>query len=303
MKNVDELLENTGRDRVQRVGEMQVIPILGDSSVLFDSVDGLVAADGRNVVHVQNRSAKPVIIPPGFRFDGTAQHTKGVSIVSGHSTKDVGSLVASTNTHAHMMPANIRGAMATGATQRQVWDFISRFNYDFGIQSKEARLQYFEDRYKEELTNFVSEFELVPSQIGAVILIGGVVSGIEMAPTTDAWSSIWKPLVRDSYGPLAIKFSRRLVPSKPRLRLNVKEPSLKALMNALIDVREKEELEADQVIDSLLDQEVDVGEGQTDSFVSTKRVRATNLNLAGQIMTVEGGRSGKKVTYASLTRG
>jgi hypothetical protein len=58
------------------------------------------------------------------------------------------------------------------------------------------------------LDEFVAEFECVPRQIGAIILVDDQVVGVERAPSHAYWQSVWPCLIRECYGSLAIRVAR-----------------------------------------------------------------------------------------------
>ena len=88
----------------------------------------------------------------------------------------------------------------------KLWNDISALNSAFGM-SAEGHLEYFLDNFAKQLDQFVAEFETVPEQVGAIILINGKVAGIERAPNYEYWKDIWRPLIRECYGSLALQVS------------------------------------------------------------------------------------------------
>ena len=301
MKTVEDLLTGTSRDRVQRVGAMQVIPILGDDNILFDVPSSLIVEDvpSQLGIKIHNSSNKAVIVPHGFRLEGAMKHTVQSVIVQGRESKEVGGFLASNKNHSHMMPASMRSVLMSEGSKEQMWRFISNFNYDFGIESNEANLGLFEERYQKQLDTFSSEFELVPNQIGALFVIGNKVAGIEMAPNQKVWTSIWKSIVRDSYGPLAIKQGRKLESVGYRL-LTPEKSTLESLMESLIKTREMEEDNVDLFLEEIMGATLKKSTNHKESFVNRQNVSTPKYGISGTIMTVEGGIN-QRVSFASIS--
>ncbi|MFW6015511.1 MAG: ARPP-1 family domain-containing protein [bacterium] len=81
----------------------------------------------------------------------------------------------------------------------RLWDCI----YDFQkglIESGDANLVLFFNKYMDKLMKFNAEFEVVDGQRGAIIMMNDKVVGIEVAPTQKYWKTIWNNLIRDCYG-------------------------------------------------------------------------------------------------------
>lgn len=57
----------------------------------------------------------------------------------------------------------------------KLWTSISKFNKKLGAWA-EGHLEYFLNKFETELDEFVAEFESVPKQVGAIILLDGNVS-------------------------------------------------------------------------------------------------------------------------------
>ena len=68
----------------------------------------------------------------------------------------------------------------------KLWDAISAFNQEMGV-SGEGNLVFFLKHFQKELDEFVAEFECVPRQIGAIILVDDQVVGVERAPSHAYW--------------------------------------------------------------------------------------------------------------------
>ena len=81
------------------------------------------------------------------------------------------------------------------------------FNQEMGVPAA-GHLEFFLKQFRKELDEFVAEFECVPRQIGAIILVDDQVVGIERAPSHAYWQSVWPCLIRECYGSLAIRVAQ-----------------------------------------------------------------------------------------------
>lgn len=91
----------------------------------------------------------------------------------------------------------------------KIWGMITSWLSNIeGVENYQAHLDFFFRPLKNELNDFVAEFEPVKYQIGAVILFGNMLAGIEIMPTVKHWNHYWKWLVRGCYGAELLKLRR-----------------------------------------------------------------------------------------------
>jgi hypothetical protein len=86
----------------------------------------------------------------------------------------------------------------------KLWPAIRKFNAEANVSGNTGWLVAFQTKYATVLDQFVAEFECVPNQVGALVLIGGNLMGVERAPNQDYWLSVWEPLIRMCYGSHAV---------------------------------------------------------------------------------------------------
>ena len=146
-----------------------------------------------------------------------------------------------------------------------------------------------------ELDTFVAQFEPVPKQVGAIILINGYVIGIERAPSCEYWLDIWKALIRECYGSFALTVSKQYEPRDvviPMRQAGIK--GLDDILVALKEARQQEEELVKQKIRTLLN---DAFESQVEQEAAGFVLESLqNKQLVGQIVRI-----GKTIPYASLT--
>ena len=179
---------------------------------------------------------------------------------------------------------------------QKLWDDISNFNQRLGVTAQ-GHLEYFLKAFQKELDEFVAEFECVPGQVGAIILIDDRVVGIERAPSQPYWQSIWPCLIRECYGSLATEApkSKHDDAAKPsaRSQLPLEIESLDELESLIVDIAAQEDERARSTVRELLDDQLELQHEENVAGVSIDTV--TSENFAGQVI-----REGDKVVYASL---
>ena len=310
---IAEILRGTGVGAVQSAGQMQVIPLLGDDDDTFAPPDLEVGTSHYGTVLLRNDSDRPTIVPPGAGWV-VAQRAQNHAVGGGAllwpgETRTIdtamciqqsqGGYIEKAKHALLILPAALRSkalSMRRVQSFNKLWEGIQELNASFGITMSGGHLEYFLDRFKKELDGFVAEFELVPRQVGAVILVGGKIAGIERAPSADFWKALWTPLVRICYGSLALKVAElRKTPPATRVPLTVRDRSFAGLRDALVEATRKEEEAMDAclsqaravVLEAAVQAEEERGAVVLTTFASTR--------LAGQVATVN-----KEVRYASL---
>lgn len=310
---IAEILRGTGVGAVQSAGQMQVIPLLGDDDYTFAPPELEVGTTTYGTVLLRNDSNRPTIVPPGAGWV-VAQRAQdhavggGALLWPGESRsintamciqQSQGGYIEKAKHALLILPAALRAkalSMRHLQSYNKLWAGIQELNASFGISQSGGHLEYFLQRFQKELDGFVAEFELVPRQVGAVILVGGKIAGIERAPSADFWKALWTPLVRICYGSLALKVAElRKTPPPTRVPLTLRHRSFAGLRDALAEATRKES----QVIGDCLSlargvsleaaPQVDEERGAIvlRTFASTR--------LSGQVATVD-----KVVRYASL---
>jgi hypothetical protein len=178
----------------------------------------------------------------------------------------------------------------------KLWPEIEQFNRGLGIRQGGGHLEYFLDNFAKELDQFVAEFECVPQQAGAIILVNGQVVGFERAPSPRFWRDIWEALIRECYGSLAIQVSKQTSENaipKTRIPLAGRINSLDDLENALEDADQKQNEKAKEIVRKLLDEAFTCE--QEEELQKYKIVTVKNSQFSGQVVKDEA-----KICYASL---
>lgn len=260
---VEEILQGTSLGRTQSVGHMEVIPILDDGNASDDTFappDFGVSNSNYGEVDVTNEDEdRPTILPTGTGWvtkQSAQDHAvPSAKLIKPGESKHIDTAMCIEETRSGfihgakeflVLPASLRSkalSLRNDTGYSRLWDAIGTFNNDLGVPRGGGHLVRFLEEYESQLDEFVAEFELVPDQVGAVILIDGKVVGVERAPNVPFWEKLWVPLVRVCYGSLAIKVGKangdRVPPT--RAALDVQEKSLAGIKLALQNARAKSE--------------------------------------------------------------
>jgi len=314
---VKAILNGTGFGQVQSVGHMEVVPILdgGDASdASFAPPEFTVGTSDYGTVRVSNDSPdRPTILPTGAGWV-TKQHAQDHAVPSAHLMKagenktiDRARCIESSQggyirdaKDMLILPASLRTPALTGRHSKGydlLWNDITRFNTSLGVEDSGGHLVMFLKKYETELDQFVAEFELVPNQLGAVILIGGQVVGVERAPNVDFWNRLWTPLVRVCYGSLALKARVKLGDTPPPTRspMVVEEKSLAGIAAALKTARTQSTALIEAAVDSVKAAPLLFAGEADDKLTGMELVTVANSRLAGQLVLTDG-----RMPYVSL---
>lgn len=314
---VRDALRGCRAGRLQSVGYMQVIPLLSEVSddrfATPDQCQADVYTTDYGTLGFRNSSDAIMIVPchAGYVVKQHAQdHAMMHSAVMAPNSErrydtaaciqaSQGGLLAKGSYQMLILPHSLReNALLKRDVRdfRKIWDDISTFNGRLGL-TRHGHLEYFLDAFKRELDEFVAEFESVPKQIGAIILINDRVVGVERAPSHSYWESIWPCLIRECYGSLAIETAKN---QPDQTRSSASNPdrlleagSLDELESLIADLASQEEQKAQSVVERLLHERLDLGyESKT---VGLSIDSAFSKHFSGQVI-----RDGSRVVYASL---
>jgi hypothetical protein len=312
---ISEILKGTTAGRMQSVGYMQVIPLISqiEDDRFVSPMEAEVSTRGYGSMVFKNPINKVLIIPlhAGYVVKQAAQdHAMSQVGVIGRQRKRVfnnsmciqqtqGGYIPRGKHKMLILPFSLREAalkVRKKVSYNKLWDEISKFNIKMGAR-KGGHLEFFLDKFKNELDQFIAEFEPVPGQVGAIILIDGEVVGIERAPSVSYWLGIWPALIRECYGSLALEYQQSMgeQPELPKVRIPMSEDvtTLEDVLNSLNEASEKEfELAKNKIRDLLADPFKREFEERVDGLVVET---LSHDQLYGQIIQEEG-----NVLYASL---
>lgn len=225
---IRELLHGTKPGRMQTVGLMQVIPLVLTNEALasnnFATPTMIVADTQTSYGHMgfKNRDAdRPVIVPAHTAVmtkTAAQDHAMVKTGLVGKGARRVfddacciqqtqpGQFRDVEGKDIQILPYALRETalrMRGNPTYNKLWPAITSFN----AQAKAGtvgNLVAFQDKYASVLDQFVAEFENVPGQVGAIVLVDGKLLGVERAPNPEYWLAVWEPLIRMCYGSQAV---------------------------------------------------------------------------------------------------
>lgn len=315
---IEQILNGTSMGRTQSVGHMEVIPLTPESAEAVDEHFGPpnldVGTSNYGSVRAHNTNPdRPTILPLGSSWissQSAQDHAVGsAEFVKSGETKKIDSamcvqksqcgLLNSTN-ELVILPAPLRVQALAKRKQSgfdRLWGEINKFTTDLGIHSHDSQVAFFINHFKKELDEFVAEFELMQDQVGAIILVGGQVVGIERAPNPDYWATIWNPLIRVCYGALAVK-ARQVLGDVPlhRETLDVKDKSLAGIKAALQTATVTAQNRIAGVVDEVQKQPL-LASDKDRTFESYSLLTVANQRLAGQMVENSNG----QVPYISIS--
>lgn len=299
---ITDLLRGCTLGRMQTSGIMQVLPLISeihDERFVSPVSAGTMWTNNYGEMEFRNTSDKTMLIPTNATYivkqqaQDHAMSTAG--LIKKHSRKEYtnamcveetqGNYISEGQHEMTLLPYSLREA---SFDRRNLTHSCGKLWDDIAGLLRETRsghgghLCEFMNAFDKELNQFVAEFECVPNQVGAIVLINGVVVGIERTPSHTYFKDVWQPLIRECYGSEAIRVNLTN-PAKERLTNDIRTAtSLLDLRQALDEVREKDEEDAKSIVRNLLQSPFDsVSEGES-SGVELFSVR--HEQFVGQIV-------------------
>ena len=197
-----------------------------------------------------------------------------------------------------LLPAALRRAAHPARLEKnfqRLWPAIGEFSAAAGLENTGGHLEKFFERFRAELDQFVAEFEPVPKQVGAVVLVNGAVAGVERTPSADYFRAVWRPLIRECYGSMALVEARKGTPAVPRTRVPLRTAaSLDDLEAALVEAEAEERGRVAVLLDGVRAAELSVTTDEAGETV------IEGLGGDGQPFVGQCVRAGGQVLYCSL---
>jgi hypothetical protein len=310
---IREVLRGCEVGRMQSVGVMQVIPLLSEleDERFVSPAQALVSTEEYGALVFRNPTPLLLIVPchVGYVVDAQAQDhaMTHAGFVPAEKRRRFDTAVCIQETEPGLIREDSYRMMVLPYPLREpalkvrhedsysrMWPAIGALNSEAGL-GDEGNLVRFLSRFQRQLDQFVAEFECVPDQVGAIILIAGHVVGVERGPSRVYFASIWDALIRECYGSQAIRATRQLGNELPipRARLRDDLKSLADLAEALEEARLREEEAAKATVRDLVDTpfEAEVEARVADFALETLH----NDQFIGQVV-----REGERVCYSSL---
>ncbi len=303
--------------RIQSVGYMQVIPLVSDLSdnrfVSPIEADAEVFTTTYGTLGFRNPSDYLLIVPchAGYVVKQAAQdhamaHAGVVRSAAERKfntamciQQSQGGFIERGAYRMLILPYALRERALEVRKQHsysKLWDAISVFNREMGVQSA-GHLEFFLKHFQKELDEFVAEFECVPGQIGAIILVDDQVVGVERTPSHAYWQSVWPCLIRECYGSLAIRVAQlrgeHAEAPASRTPLPDEIDTLDELESVIAEIARQEDERAKATVRELLDEQLTLSRDESTAGLSIETVEPGRFT--GQVI-----RDGERIVYASL---
>lgn len=331
-----EILQGKVAGRPQSVGIMDVVPLLPQDEAhhnrLFAVPSKDMYLDGNptyGTVIVRNANPEMPLICPTNTAWVTRHRAQDhalckAGLVKGGATSSYNNAACVQATQGGAIPADLYQFQILPATLRRIdrqlaeeheyaklWENIRELNQALNVPDGSGHLEFLFKQFEKELWQFVAEFESVPSQIGALILINGQLVGVEIAPSPEYWESVWEPLIRYCYGPEALLAAKRLgedgarTAALDRPTLGYEHArSLDDLKEALERLRQEEMSRVEGIVSQNLESSLEFAVDEAISVAhspgdkTTYEMASAYEDFVGQVVLDEG-----YVVYASLVNG
>lgn len=311
---IGELVRGCEPGRVQSVGPMQVVPLVSEfnDDRFAPPTEARIGTAGYGNLVVANPSDRALLVPSGAAYM-VAQKAQNHALpsagcVAKQATRTFDTAVCVQQTQggyitegAHelmLLPAALRRAAHPTRSEKnfqRLWPAIGEFNSAAGLENTGGHLEKFFEKFRTELDHFVAEFEPVPKQVGAVVLVNGAVAGVERSPSADYFRAVWKPLVRECYGSMALVEAHKGAPTVPRTRVPLRPvANLDDLEAALGEAEAEERRLVKLLLDAVLEAELSVATDETGETV-IEGLGGGEQPFVGQCV-----RAGDRVLYCSL---
>jgi len=318
---ISEILRGCEAGAIQSVGYMQVIPLTSDlhfEKYVTPKAKN-VSTDSYGTMIFRNEDSSKEVLVPAHTACLTKQAAQDHSmthagLVKAKSSKTYNTAIcvqqsqggyirgSEKDNRLIILPHSLRETAYKSRNENsygRMWPNITQLMCDGGVNERRGNLIKFFNKYDEQLEQFVAEFEPVPDQVGAIILIGGEVVGVERTPNPEYWLDVWPMLIRECYGSLAILEAKKngKTPPVPKTRVALRKAnSLRDLRRALDDAKNKERQKVSNLVNNICSRELEtVSKGRSrDNRLETVGASG-NDSFIGQII-----RESQKVVYASL---
>jgi len=103
------------------------------------------------------------------------------------------------------LPVPVRRAILEGRDQSTLWEMIHQYLREWGVRTRTQALGAIYDALGKRFEKFVANFEWWKDQVGMIVVINGVVSGLEYFGYKESFRIDGMALLRESYVPEALR--------------------------------------------------------------------------------------------------
>ncbi|MBD2741539.1 DUF6569 family protein [Coleofasciculus sp. FACHB-1120] len=173
----------------------------------------------------------------------------------------------------------------------KLWKEIERLNQRFDLPQR-GHLEQILSKKRTFLTQYQSQFELLPQQTGALFLIRNQLVGVEIAPTAAYFREVWMPLVCFCYG-VAAMYAQKQAKASDKPVLPFAASNLQELRQQLHKSRQEKQLQVSNWLSQTPAEKFQLKEEER--FLSLRLHTCKEKNFAGQLVEESG-----QLVYASL---
>jgi len=255
---ITEILKGCEPGKIQSVGYMQIVPLISkfvDESIMPPQIKVSTTDYGRLVLN--NESVDSVLVPTASAFMSKQKAQDHTTHTGGFMTKKSmlkidtaaciqdnqgGYISNDRDFHFSILPWSMREQafnVKSSTSYDKLWPVLRQFNSTLGITHNQGYLISFIEKFEDDMNQFIAEFEIVPNMVGAIILINGIVIGVERCPNHNYFKFMWEPLIRESYGGAVFQYIAQTKEVKKRPKPITRVPMSNSQIRTLDDL-EKE---------------------------------------------------------------
>lgn len=318
------LLKDLTIGKKQEVGAMAIYPLIGEDVdcklASFEDVEFEGTSSYGEMVF-NNKSIYPFILPTGYTIltkQEAQDHATTFVNVLPYGKKIIKNACCVQQTQCgyidgfklkeefKILPLKIRKdhlkkckEFSTKMEFSRLWSLIIEFQKG-STKAYIGNLIEFFDKFSKDLEVFNAEFESVKGQRGAIITFNNSIVGIEVSPTEKYWKTIWKALIRDSYGSEIIRLAKEniddVLRNKSKDYISLLEcTSFEDLLKEIKTI-EKNDLEIiEEKLNEILNKEMIDIEKENNSFVKANSVEGLSYkifkdslnNIGGELVSID----------------
>lgn len=312
---ISEVLRGCEVGRMQSVGYMQVIPLISELEDPRFAVpsDLEIGTTSYGTMEFTNPTPDIAIVPchAGYVTKRAAQdHAMAhAGLLKSRETKRYNTAMCIQQTQGGLIPKERHKLLILPFQVREdalehrnenshskLWNSLTTLNEKTGVSGGGGHLVRFLDKFQRQLDQFVAEFECVPRQVGAIVLVDGEIAGIERAPSHRFWKDVWPALIRDCYGSLAMQVGLEKGEPQPpstRVPLRAKIASLDDLEKALGEAEEEEDKRTKKLVRDLVDDEFQMEKEESVAGLNILTLR--HKQFLGQVI-----KDDERIVYGSF---
>jgi len=255
---ITEILKGCEPGKIQSVGYMQIVPLISkyvDESIFPPEIKASTTDYGKLVL--TNDTDNSVLFPTAGAIlskqhaQDHASHTGGfmtkksqlkINTAACVQDNQGGHLRNDNAFHLSILPWSMREQafnVKDNTRYDKLWPVLRQFNSTLGIVHNQGHLISFIEKFEDDMNQFIAEFEIVPDMVGAIILINGMVIGVERCPNHNYFKFMWEPLIRESYGGAVFQYIVQTKEVKKRPKPITRVPMSDSRIRTLDDL-EKE---------------------------------------------------------------